>query len=191
MTNPQRSIFDPYKTVMVDPWAVNPLLDDASQAIPATVAAAVAGNGDAPTMFESGDLPPFLASGVDPQVLMRLPYQVRHLAASEPSAAQVLALVEKYSNHDDIIGEPASAGLGAYIGRFRDWLAGKWTNPNFHGADAQQVAAADDALFNTVFAAQNAALNERIAAVNAANPPRPRTASDIQAWNERIGRAQR
>lgn len=52
-----------------------------------------------PTVFASGDLPPFTASGVDPQMLRGLPPLVRRAAAAEPDAARVLRVVEYVAQH--------------------------------------------------------------------------------------------
>lgn len=94
---PVKSAFNPTATVRIDPWSANPLLDDAEQAHPALVDLARKTNGDPPSMFESGDLPPFTASGVDPQHLTRLPFRTRHAAATEPSPAAVLKMVETHA----------------------------------------------------------------------------------------------
>jgi hypothetical protein len=179
---PVRSLFSPTMTVQVDPWSVNPLLDDAKQAVPSAVDLATVSNGDPPTCFESGDLPPFTASGVDPANLGLLPWRVRHAAATERDSARVFALLERY-RHDDVVMDAAdtSPGLEQYVGRFRDWLAGKWTNPDFARADPAQVEAAEGDFFDAMFGAADTAQQARIAAVNAANPPLPRTAADRAA----------
>lgn len=172
---PTRSQFRPTVTVAVDPWSANPLLDDAEQAMPETVAAARASQGEPPTMFDSGDLPPFVASGIDPANLRLLPWQTRHAAAVQPSASVVLGWLEQYG-HDDIGPDMSNQfgvpGRAEYVGRMRDWLAGKWTNPNFTGPDAEQVTAADNALYDAMFGPQEAALAAKLQAVAAANPPR-------------------
>jgi len=193
MTTPvaQASIFSPQQTVYVDPWAVNPLLDDAEQAIPETVAYARAVGGDPPSMWDSGDLPPFTASGVDPQVVLTLlPWKMRHAAAMNASAATVLNWVEEYG-HDSGI-KMQSPGLGDYIARFRGWLAGKWVNPAFQGADPDTVAATENDLYDSLFGAQEDAINAKLAALNAANPPNPRTAAERAARAAQLlGRAVR
>jgi hypothetical protein len=188
------SAFDQHKTVTVDPWATNPLLDDATQVAPATVQAATVSQGEAPKMFSGGasDLPPFLASGVDPQVLIRLPYQLRHQAAMEADPAKVLDLLENQGHSDVVMGQPAAAGLADYTGRMHDWLAGKWTNPAHAETDPVQAAAADDAVFNAVFGPTVAAHDAKVAAVNAA----AKRSQDARNWRHiagdpTVGRAQR
>jgi hypothetical protein len=190
------SQFRPGAHVQIDPYTANPLLQDASQAVPETVQAATASNGDAPRMFSGGtdDLPPFTASGADPDVLLRLPYQLRHSAATDPSAQNVLTLIEQHTNDPDTMLTPGadaatSPGLADYIGRFHDWLAGRWTNPNFQGPDPAAAAAGDDAVFNSLFGEQDRRLSAQRDAVAAASPPMPRTAEAKEAFNR--GRAQR
>lgn len=179
---PARSVFKPAFTVLVDPWAVNPLLDDANQSVPATVAAATVTNGQAPTMFDSGDLPPFTASGVDPRFLANLPWKIRHAAAMEASSVTVLKWVEEFG-HDDTV-DMAVGGQWQYINRFRDWLAGRWTNPSFKGADAATQATADADLYASLFAADEAARAAKVDAVNTA-------AVASTDWRTRPGRATR
>jgi len=104
--------------VEVDPWSPNPLLDDLKQADPKTHAAA-AGGSTPPAMFKAGDLPPFIASGIDPSHLLHLPYGVRHAAAAEPSAVKVLGWIEEYGN--DPHAHVPSPDLTAYLERMRSW----------------------------------------------------------------------
>ncbi len=183
----QRSTFTPEKTITLDPWSVNPLLDDAEQAQPALAAVARKSNGDPPTMFESGDPPPFTASGVDPQHLTRLPFRARHAAATESSPATVLRMVENHGPNPD--AQAPSPGLDEYHNRMSGWLRGTWTNPTAPAVDAstQEAAAAD--LYDSLFAASDAATAARRAPMNAA-------AADFAAQRAKtgkysIGRAQR
>jgi len=176
---PARSVFVPAVTVLVDPWSVNPLLDDAKQTVAATVAAATVTNGEPPTMFDSGDLPPFIASGVDPRFLANLPWRIRHAAAMETSSLTVLKWVEEFG-HDDTVDMPV-AGQWQYINRFRDWLAGWWTNPSFKGVDASAQAAADADLYDALFAADEAARAAKLAPINA-------KAADMHDQRNRVGK---
>jgi hypothetical protein len=181
---PSTSVFAPPMTVMVDPWSVNPLLDDANQSVPALVRAATTTNGEPPTMFDSGDFPPFTGSGIDPRFLASMPWKIRHAAAMDPNATRVLTWVEQYG-HDATVEMPTD-GQSNYISRFRSWLSGKWTNPNFAGATPEQRAAAEGDVFDALFGEAEAAHTVKIAALNAANPPRPRTAEQFN-----LGRAGR
>lgn len=79
----------------------------------------------APTLFATGDLPPFTASGIDPQVLLSVPWQVRHAVASAPSQAEAYQMLQDYSGAD---AEDAAAlehgGDWAnedYARRVREW----------------------------------------------------------------------
>lgn len=117
-------------TVVRDEYARNPLVDDLRQANP-TVYAAAMKDGPAPTMFEAGDLPVMTASGIDPQMLLQLPWQARHLAAATPDR-QVLAglfedaaaggadLMSLFGRHE---------GTVAYEARVRRWASGGGPTP--------------------------------------------------------------
>jgi hypothetical protein len=47
-----------------------------------------------PEMFNTGDVPPFTGCSVDPKLLRRVPYCLRHQAALENDPAKVLQMVE-------------------------------------------------------------------------------------------------
>jgi hypothetical protein len=158
-----QSLFNSRAVVTIDPWRPNPIADDASLSVPVTYNAAQVSGGEPPTFFALGDLPTFLASGVDPQVLTSLPYRVRHAAAAEPSAAAVLDMIERYNDNPD--AELPSEGFANAVERTRSWLAGKWVNPNFKGADPAKVADAEDQLMESLFGTQNAAIQAKNAAL--------------------------
>lgn len=175
--------------VMLDPWSRNILALDAQQTVPATYNAALASNGEPPTMFATGDLPAFTASGIDPSNLLLVPAWCRHGLASEPDVSRALSIVEEFHNDPDArIGDLVLEGQVNHIGRFRDWLAGKWTNPSHTSTDPAAAAAANDDLFASVFGQIEAAHQAKLDKVAAANPPLPRTADE---WNAKFGRAQR
>jgi hypothetical protein len=121
------SEFDSVK-VKVDPYARNPLLDDARQSS-AFAYAEAAKDGPAPTLFNSGDLPIYLASGADPTLLMRLPWWVRHPAASA-SAAGLAGALERFGGGRDEDWVDAQITYGgdsdnrAYRDRVYNWLIG-------------------------------------------------------------------
>ena len=54
----------------------------------------------APTLFSTGDLPPFCASGIDPQALLQVPWQARPAVASAATHAEAYQLVQAYSGPD-------------------------------------------------------------------------------------------
>lgn len=184
-----RSAFNPTTTVHVDPWSTNPLLDDAEQAQPALVDLARKTNGDPPTLFESGDLPPFTASGVDPQHLTRLPFRTRHAAATEPSPAAVLKMVETHGPDSD--AQAPSPGLDEYRNRMSGWLRGTWTNPNAPAVDASAKEAAAGDLYDSMFAAADAATAAKLAPMNAAAADAAAKRTRTGAYADGLGRAQR
>lgn len=115
------SYFHDHRTVSIDPWGRSPLIEDYEQINP-DVVAIEREHAPEPTLFESGDLPPFTASGVDPETLNRLPYTARHAAAAEPSRAAVLQMVEEYADDPDI--EFTHRGLDDYRHRVTRWIRG-------------------------------------------------------------------
>ncbi len=77
--------------VEIDVYGPNPLIDELRQADPRRYAEAENRGGKPPTLFVTGDLPLFTASGVDPNVLLQLPWVARHAAArATPSDAVVI-----------------------------------------------------------------------------------------------------
>lgn len=111
--------------VQINPYAPNPLADDYEQVNPATYATAVAKAGPPPKMFDGGmsDLPPFTASGVDPQVLLRLPFTARHAAAAVPDRSTLLRWLDEGAENADLyLDHP---GLRAAIVRMRNWASGR------------------------------------------------------------------
>jgi hypothetical protein len=103
------------------PFAVNPLVAQARAGDPRAATTAV----PAPTLFAGGDLPPFTASGLDPRMLLQVPWQARHPVAEASTVAQAYALVQRYSGPD---AEDAAAfelgghqGNRAYATRVHQW----------------------------------------------------------------------
>jgi pyruvate/2-oxoglutarate dehydrogenase complex dihydrolipoamide acyltransferase (E2) component len=127
---PRHSEWGP-NLVAVDPWHRNALAEEARQANPALYALASATE-PAPTLFASGDLPPFTASGIDPRELLRLPWRARHAAAQEQERAAVHRIFEACTSsgltHDDVdlIASEwgGTVGNAEYRQRIRNWLSG-------------------------------------------------------------------
>jgi hypothetical protein len=109
--------------VNIDPYGLNPLAQDYRQVNPDTYGVALSKAGPPPKMFSQGtaDLPAFTASGIDPQLLLKLPYTARHAAAAEPGLSAVHALFEQADPYLTLPHE----GLDAAIGRVRDWASGR------------------------------------------------------------------
>jgi hypothetical protein len=133
----------------------------------------------APTLFASGNTPPFLASGLDPAVLNRLPYKVRHYAASLRDKDQLLQLIEEVGDDPDaMMPHPA---LTEYEQRVKRWASGadaakpakslaEILDPEgYQPTEAEQARAdADDALYNQLYGDQSDTDQARRAARNQA-----------------------
>ena len=84
----------------------------------------------APTLFASGDLPPYTASGNDPAELALLPWQLRH-AAARADQAEWSRLFAEYARADveshEFVFEPAVADVGnlEYEQRVKAWRYGE------------------------------------------------------------------
>ncbi|MFD1547710.1 E3 binding domain-containing protein [Nonomuraea guangzhouensis] len=109
-------------------YAANPLIVQA-RAEPGGKrrVAAAEGQAPAPTLFLSGDLPAFTASGVDPDELTKVPWYARHHLASLSDKAAVEQLVRDYSGPDgDVMaqtdGVAGHRGNHDYADRMREWL---------------------------------------------------------------------
>lgn len=130
------SRLSPGARAVVDEGARNPLLEEAQQVVPYLHAPAARSGQPAPTLFASGDLPPFTASGVEPEALLQLPWHARHWAAAQTDRSDVLRAVEHYAEYDDdLFGEFAHQGAQDYVDRVNAWL---------HGARAPRPATAED-----------------------------------------------
>jgi hypothetical protein len=121
------------QVVEIDPWARNPLVDDARQAVPEVYDRAVAA-GPAPTLFKAGDVPLWIASGADPQLLLQLPAMARH-AGAQADAVGFAQILETYTGAD--AAEKAFLEFGGFAGdwdyysRVLAWL--KSSTPSFLG----------------------------------------------------------
>ncbi|MGC5012976.1 E3 binding domain-containing protein [Streptosporangium sp. DT93] len=122
------------------------------------VAAAQAGAGAAhldayaqmpPTLFASGDLPPFTSSGIDPSALLSVPWYARHAIAGETDRGKAAELLEAYSGPDGDVAAQADAvsshaGNHDYRLRVDEWqmAAGQLSSSAEWEKYHQQVAAA-------------------------------------------------
>ncbi len=124
----------------IDPYALNPLADAIRERDPARygqVSAVMA----APKLFAGGtaDTPAFTASGVDPQLLLRLPVGIRHAAAANPDIVQVHQWFEEYAAFPEI--EIDHPGLREAKLRVEDWLANTDLDTR---SEQERQAAADE-----------------------------------------------
>ena len=142
------------------------------------VAAAQAGPGAAtldahapmpPTLFASGDLPPFTASGIDPSALLSVHWAARHAVAAEKDLGRAAEMLEAYSGPDGDVaaqadGVMAHDGNAEYRMRVEQWqmaagqasAAAEWEQE--YAARAQAAAAVkpvdaltDDELYMQMF----------------------------------------
>ena len=118
-------IAGPLFLVRIDPYAANPLADDYREVNAATYAAALSEGGPPPKMFSAGtsDTPAFTASGLDPKLLLKLPYTARHAVAAEPDLATVHGIFEQSA--DDPYLTIWHEGFDAAIARVRTWAIGR------------------------------------------------------------------
>lgn len=103
-------------------FAANPLLVEAQAA-----GLVRESSTPAPTLFPTGDLPPITASGMDPQVLLNLPWQARHPAAEAPTVQEAYRIVEDCGGGPDgeviaAMEHAAHPGNRAYQERVNQWL---------------------------------------------------------------------
>ena len=111
-------------------YAVNPLLDEFKANNPALARAYLA-KGGAPTLFASGDLPPYTASGNPPSALLQLPTDLRHAAAKADQATWSRLFAEYGRNVPDgdvaMMFEPLADDEGnrEYRNRFSAWKRGE------------------------------------------------------------------
>jgi hypothetical protein len=151
----------------VDKYGPNPLEQDLRQASPAVHALAIKAR-PAPDLFSTGPLPPFLASGLPPEILNALPAGCRHAAAAMASPAEVYGLLDRVSGSPD--SYVPSAGLDDYQDRMDAFSAGR----DAQGRVVPVTDLADqDLLFEAMFGKDGEALNP---------PPPPPMPS--RAWVE-------
>jgi hypothetical protein len=71
-----------HQDVLVGRYALRPGLDFVKAVIPEATFL-----GEAPEMFATGPVPPFTASGVDPELLQNVPWTLRHSTGQHESGA--------------------------------------------------------------------------------------------------------
>ncbi len=129
-------------------YARNPLVDQLLRARPEVAAKATQPR---PTLFHSGDLPPFTASGIDPSALLTVPWQARHAVAAAPTTDAAFRLLELYAD-DPEAAELELGPSGVYMTSDQPWLT---PAPNL--AYARRVdewaasAMTDDELMSSLF----------------------------------------
>lgn len=130
----------------VDPYSPNPFADLIRETDPyryEKVAAVVA----PPKMFAGGrsDTPAFTASGIDPELLLRLPPGVRHAAAAEPNITVVHRWFEEYAGFPEIVVD--HPGWTEARRRVEDWI----TNTDLDTRSEETKQAELDAEYAAMF----------------------------------------
>lgn len=130
----------------------NPLVDGHRASNPTLTARAMR-NSPPPTLFPTGDLPAFTASGVDPQALLQVPWQVRHAVARASTTTEAYAMLDQYGGPDgahlvgdDVATEPANR---EYERRVQEWIGAAMTEDEVmaslgYAADDEAKAARRD-----------------------------------------------
>jgi hypothetical protein len=86
-----------------------------------------------PTLFHSGDVPPVVASGIDPDVLRRIPWKLRHSAAMEPDRSKVLAMLEAgpvVLDDDPLLSHAGAEAFADYRQRVWSWAVPRPVEPD-------------------------------------------------------------
>lgn len=111
--------------VTIDPYGLNPLAEDYRQVNAETYDLALSKAGPPPKMFASGaaDLPAFTASGIDPKLLLMLPFTARHYVAALTDAANVHGIFEQ--DAADPYARFDHEGFTSAVTRMRDWAGGR------------------------------------------------------------------
>jgi hypothetical protein len=131
---------------MADPYGANPLAEMLQERDPYRFEQ-VSAVKEPPKMFAGGaaDVPAFTASGIDPQLLLKLPVGVRHAAAANPNITQVFEWFETYAEFPE--AEIDHDGLRAAKLRVEDWLA----NTDLDTRTLEQRTADEEAEYRMYF----------------------------------------
>lgn len=105
----------------IDYYGTNPHADSERQWDPARYDA-IASVTPPPKAFQNGtaDVPAFTVSGLDPQLLLKLPYGVRHAVAAEPDISRVHEIFEEYS--DEPTATIDHPGFTQHKNRVEKWM---------------------------------------------------------------------
>jgi hypothetical protein len=88
-----------------------------------------------PDFFVSGPIPPLTASGVDPALLVRIPWKLRHTAAMAEEPSTILGILEEIGGGFDITDDDPTLSLAGvrafddYKNRVRDWAVSAAPTP--------------------------------------------------------------
>lgn len=108
------------RTVEVDAFSLTPLVDY----LRGRVDRLTLTNEPAPEMFSTGQLPPFTASGVDPEVLRLVHWRIRTSAASTPDRALVYRMVDAGADgwaEEGLVTESGEIAWRSYVSDTWKW----------------------------------------------------------------------
>lgn len=120
---PREIIDDSRPDILVDRFSTNPGADYFTKLIPGLQSGL-----PTPEFFTSGPLPRITGSGVDPAVLLAVPWPLRHSAAFSESAAFVLRCIEAPPDPDiirDLQTGHGQAAAAAYWQRVSEWVTSR------------------------------------------------------------------
>jgi hypothetical protein len=103
-------------------FARNPAVEQIAAASPGAYRDAITADPNPPTLFATGDLPAFCASGIDPGLLAGTHWAARHAIAAESDPAVAMELLGFASGPDADTAVRSMPELGAHPGN-RDYLA--------------------------------------------------------------------
>jgi hypothetical protein len=82
----------------------------------------------APTLFASGDLPTFTASGIDPKALLEVPAAARHAMAAAATPAEAYEISRDCQAADSALEYELHPGNAEYQKRVVDWVEASITD---------------------------------------------------------------
>jgi len=107
-------------------YQLNPFVEQSRAKDPHAYTDAVEANPNMPSLFASGPLPPFCASGIDPEALLAAPWYARHRIAAATSKERAGELLAAYAGEDGVAAALLECaddpGNQEYGSRVRDWL---------------------------------------------------------------------
>lgn len=106
-------------------YRINPLVEDIFAGRPALYRNSVRA-AEMPTLFPSGDLPVYTASGIDPTMLLDVPWSARHAVAAARTQAEAYDLIQSVSGPDgegmaQVTGLANNSGNREYQMRVDAW----------------------------------------------------------------------
>lgn len=136
----------PGRTVLHRSRLSNPVAAAIGRRHPQQVAAALATGVPEPTLFATGELPPFTVSGVDAQVLNDVPWQARPAVAEAATPSAAYELVQRYTGPggEDLAAAECGVVAEDYEKRYYAWMAASATDAEVYDAlfpEREQVGA--------------------------------------------------